>query len=626
MAKTADILIEKINKLQELCSQASIQSTLDLPQIVVVGSQSSGKTSVLENIVGKDFLPRGSCIVTRRPLTLQLICEGKADPPYCEFAHSEKRYFDFAEVKKEIQDETERVLKTKHDVSHVPIVLKFYSNKVLPLTLVDLPGLTKVPLGDQPKNICLRIEEMCRKYVENKNAIILAVSAANTDIANSDALQMARSVDPEYRRTVGVLTKLDIMDRGTDVVDVLGQKKVNLKLGFVPVVNRSQEDIVAGKGIEEALQDEKRFFEMHSSYKKNKFYCGTPYLVWKLNNILHDHIRTCLPVLQLRIDKLLAGALGELESIGTINFTPKEFVFKVINDVSKRFGDVLQGRSELSSTELCGGARLNYTFHHHFAEFISGLEALGDVRDEEIRTMLYNSSGSSSTILFAHVAFEKLAKQSIAKLKPHVLKLVNIVFNELVKILHKICNDLNVSQFPVLSERIVNSLVALFRTRSENTQRLVGAFVEWNVEYINTRNPEFSRWRAEKGPEHGEVAEEALGDKVSKITFDPIPHTLRITKNMSEQETAEVEMVKSLVKRYFGVIKGIVVDQVPKAIMAELVLSSERDIQAVLFREVYEAEDVSETVCESREIRERRAALEKSISALRDAHDIIFSI
>ena len=84
---------------------------------------------------------------------------------------------------------------------------------MLNLTLVDLPGLTKVPVGEQPHDIEKQIREMVFMYIEKKNCIILAVTPANTDVATSDALQLAKEVDPEGRRTLGVLTKIDLMDK-----------------------------------------------------------------------------------------------------------------------------------------------------------------------------------------------------------------------------------------------------------------------------------------------------------------------------------------------------------------------------------------------------------------------------
>lgn len=168
-------------------------------------------------------------------------------------------------------------------ISPNPINLRIFSPNVLTLTLVDLPGLTKVPVGDQPRDIEKQIRDMLMRFISKPNAIILAVTAANTDLANSDGLKMAREVDPEGTRTIGVLTKVDLMDQGTDVVDILAGRVIPLRLGYVPVVNRGQRDIDQSKSIASALENEKRFFENHASYSGKAQYCGTPWLARKLN-------------------------------------------------------------------------------------------------------------------------------------------------------------------------------------------------------------------------------------------------------------------------------------------------------------------------------------------------------
>jgi len=121
------------------------------------------------------------------------------------------------------------------------------------------------------------------RYISKPNAIILAVTAANTDLANSDGLKMARETDPEGTRTIGVLTKVDLMDQGTDVVDILAGRVIPLKLGYVPVVNRGQRDIEANKTISSSLDNERKFFENHPSYASKAQYCGTGWLSRKLN-------------------------------------------------------------------------------------------------------------------------------------------------------------------------------------------------------------------------------------------------------------------------------------------------------------------------------------------------------
>ena len=173
---------------------------------------------------------------------------------------------DFDAVRKEIEDETDRVCPNK-GVCNIPINLRIYSPIVLNLTLVDLPGMTKVPMGDQPPDIEMQIRNMLLQYITSENCLILAVSPANADLANSDALKIAKEVDPQGLRTIGVITKLDLMDAGTDARDVLENKLFPLRRGYIGVVNRSQRDIDGRKDIKAAMNEERKFFLTHPSYR-----------------------------------------------------------------------------------------------------------------------------------------------------------------------------------------------------------------------------------------------------------------------------------------------------------------------------------------------------------------------
>ena len=264
---------------------------------------SLGRASLTELLYS---LPRGSGIVTRRPLILQLInkpsqTNGVKDEQlettdkeanldeYGEFLHIPgQKFYDFNKIRDEIVRETETKVGRNAGISAAPINLRIYSPNVLTLTLVDLPGLTKVPVGDQPKDIERQIRDMVLKYISKPNAIVLAVTAANQDLANSDGLKLAREVDPEGQRTIGVLTKVDLMDEGTDVVDILAGRIIPLRLGYVPVVNRGQRDIENKRPISYALEHEKNFFESHKAYRNKASYCGTPYLARKLNLVSYS--------------------------------------------------------------------------------------------------------------------------------------------------------------------------------------------------------------------------------------------------------------------------------------------------------------------------------------------------
>lgn len=138
--------------------------------------------------------------------------------------------------------------------------MQIHSPDVPDLTVVDLPGTTTIPMKNQPASIVADLENMALHYISDTNSIILAVTPANADVANSQALQLASKVDPGHNRTIGVLTKIDLMDRGTDASAILNNRKYPLKLGWVGVVNRSQQDIDGNKSLTQAKEAEKAFF------------------------------------------------------------------------------------------------------------------------------------------------------------------------------------------------------------------------------------------------------------------------------------------------------------------------------------------------------------------------------
>jgi replication fork clamp-binding protein CrfC len=198
----------------------------------------------LESIVGRDFLPRGNNIVTRRPIQITLVNTPSASKDWGEFMHKPgEKFYDFTKIRDEIDRDTEKVCGPNKDISSVKIVLKLFSARFVDLTLIDLPGITKVPTGDQPSDIEHKILDLCYQYVYPKSAIIMAVCPANQDLANADALKLARKVDHTGDRTIGVLTKVDLMDEGTSVNSILQGKIYPLKLGYVPIVCRSQKNI-----------------------------------------------------------------------------------------------------------------------------------------------------------------------------------------------------------------------------------------------------------------------------------------------------------------------------------------------------------------------------------------------
>lgn len=624
----------------------------------MVGSQSSGKSSVLENIVGRDLLPtgaypfksarankdnslpRGSGIVTRRPLVLQLInrpASNKSQPngvsdkelqqngdqqanvdEWGEFLHLPgQKFYDFNKIREEIVKDTEAKAGRNVGISPHPINLRIYSPNVLTLTLVDLPGLTKVPVGDQPRDIEKQIKEMVLKQIQKPNAIILAVSPANVDLANSDGLKLARECDPEGQRTIGVLTKIDLMDTGTDVVDILAGRIIPLRLGYVPVVNRGQRDIENRKRIDLALKAEKDFFENHPSYRNKASYCGTPYLARKLNLILMMHIKQTLPDIKARIASSLKKYAEELEQLGAGDLlgNSSNIILNIITEFANEYRTVLDGNStELSSMELSGGARISFVFHELYSNGIKAVDPFDQVKDIDIRTILYNSSGSSPALFVGTTAFELIVKQQIKRLEEPSVKCISLVYDELVRILGQLLTKQLFRRYPQLKDKFHQVVVNFFRKAMDPTNKLVKDLVSMEVVYINTGHPDFlnghramaivnDRHSANKPTQVDPKTGKPLGppavppragspslptdgsvdnagffgsffaskNKKKMAAMEAPPPTLKASGTLSERENQEVEVIKLLINSYFNITRRTMIDMVPKAIMLNLV-------------------------------------------------------
>ncbi|GMP83820.1 hypothetical protein CsSME_00037605 [Camellia sinensis var. sinensis] len=494
-------VIPIINKLQDIFAPIGAGSELskvELPQVAVIGSQSSGKSSVLEALIGRDFLPRGCDICTRRPLVLQL--ENRSDSgddgrEWGEFRHLPgKRFYDFSKIRLEIQAETEREVGYNKGVSDKQIRLKISSPNVLNITLVDLPGITKVPVGDQPRDIEARIRKMIMSYIKQEACIILAVSPANSDLATSDALQMAKEADPTGSRTIGVITKLDIMDRGTNARNFLLGKVVPLRLGYIGVVNRSQEDINKNRSIAEALAYEEQFFRDNPIYNGLSDRCGIPQLAKKLNLILEQHIRTVLPGLKAELNSHLLTVVKELRTYGEAMESKAEqgvILSKILSKYCEAFSAMVDGKSqEMSTKELSGGARIHYIFQSIFVKSLEEVNPCEDFSDEDIRTAIQNATGPTNALFVPEVPFQVLVRRQIARLLDPSLQCLQLVYDELIK-MSRACEAMEIRRFPLLRRRLDEVMGKFLRDSVKPAERMIGNIIEIEMAYINSSHPDF---------------------------------------------------------------------------------------------------------------------------------------
>ncbi|XP_034371226.1 dynamin-1-like protein isoform X16 [Arvicanthis niloticus] len=692
-----EALIPVINKLQDVFNTVGAD-IIQLPQIVVVGTQSSGKSSVLESLVGRDLLPRGTGVVTRRPLILQLVHVSPEDKrkttgeengveaeEWGKFLHTKnKLYTDFDEIRQEIENETERISGNNKGVSPEPIHLKVFSPNVVNLTLVDLPGMTKVPVGDQPKDIELQIRELILRFISNPNSIILAVTAANTDMATSEALKISREVDPDGRRTLAVITKLDLMDAGTDAMDVLMGRVIPVKLGIIGVVNRSQLDINNKKSVTDSIRDEYAFLQKKYPSLANRN--GTKYLARTLNRLLMHHIRDCLPELKTRINVLAAQYQSLLNSYGEPVDDKSATLLQLITKFATEYCNTIEGTAKyIETSELCGGARICYIFHETFGRTLESVDPLGGLNTIDILTAIRNATGPRPALFVPEVSFELLVKRQIKRLEEPSLRCVELVHEEMQRIIQH-CSNYSTQEllrFPKLHDAIVEVVTCLLRKRLPVTNEMVHNLVAIELAYINTKHPDFAdacglmnnnieeqrrnrlarelpsavsrdkvtsagggigdgsqepttgSWR---GMLKTSKAEELLAEEKSK----PIPimpaspqkgHAVNlldvpvpVARKLSAREQRDCEVIERLIKSYFLIVRKNIQDSVPKAVMHFLVNHVKDTLQSELVGQLYKSSLLDDLLTESEDMAQRRKEAADMLKALQGASQIIAEI
>ncbi|CAH2267686.1 jg11414 [Pararge aegeria aegeria] len=616
-----EALIPVINKLQDVFNTVGADA-IQLPQIVVLGTQSSGKSSVIESLVGRSFLPRGPGIVTRRPLILQLV----------------------------------------------------YSPK-------DSKEHRSAEEGDQPEDIENQIRNLIIKYIANPNSIILAVTAANTDMATSEAIKMAKEVDPDGRRTLAVVTKLDLMDAGTDAIDILCGRVIPVKLGIIGVVNRSQQDIIDRKTITDALKDEATYLQR--KYPTIASRNGTPYLAKTLNRLLMHHIRDCLPELKVRVNVMISQFQSLLNSYGEDVSDKSQTLLQIITKFASAYCSTIEGTARnIETTELCGGARICYIFHETFGRTLDSIHPLVGLTRMDILTAIRNATGPRPALFVPEVSFELLVKRQVRRLEDPSLRCVELVHEEMQRIVQHCGTEVQqeMQRFPRLHQRIVDVVTLLLRTRLPATNAMVENLVAIELAYINTKHPDFHREAAlvsalltsdglveehdrmyrQKNPRSTPTPVSSIFKHVPAITdgqdrSPPHPNDSPMTpqvngspenkamtpqkpvnllpevpsqtsRKLSDKEQHDCDVIERLIKSYFYIVRKSIKDTVPKAVMHFLVNYVKDNLQSELVTHLYKSDQADSLLNESEHIAQRRKEAADMLKALQRAGQIISEI
>jgi GTP-binding protein EngB required for normal cell division len=609
---------KEILKVASILNSSYIDNHLvDLPKLVVVGTQSSGKSSLLNSLIGLDILPVGKSMTTRTPLHLELI--QSINENRIEFGNynnynwiTEKKilinYPNLTteckeQIRMEIESQTINKAGAGLNISINPIYIKIYANNVPNLSLIDLPGLTSVAITDkgQPKDIKEQIISLVLNYIKQQNTIILAIISARPDIEADMAMELVKQADPKGERTIGILTKLDLMNEDADVSMYLDNNvcsDLKLKYGYFGIRNRSNQS----QTIQEALVIEKTYFQNHVVYKNEKYKSrlGIPIVSSNLSHILVNNIKQCLPKVLQDINKKLEETSVGLEELGSSVPQNKEIKINIINSLLSQYIKVFIHAIEYRGSTYQTGRKIKDSFDN-FRKYIDCYNPFIDYDDEYIVSLLKSYDGMHMS--FPYLPIEVLENTLKDKKIRPIYKLYEPsqkCLQETLEILNNlnqiILEDKQISKYPNLIKTINNLILnEVLLPKLQITEQKIKELIEQEESYIWTDDKTFLQ---------------LIASDFSKII---------------QNDSFDIVKFKKILYEYYKTIIKNVRENIPKCIVYHLIKNTTDNLSSFLYDKILSS-DVNNLLEEYPEIEERRKYLEKNKKDLQEIKKLIENI
>ncbi|GAA6222302.1 interferon-induced GTP-binding protein Mx-like [Lates japonicus] len=631
--------IDLIDSLRSL----GVEEDLDLPAIAVIGDQSSGKSSVLEVLSGV-ALPRGSGIVTRCPLELKMKRKKEGEEWYGKISYQdhEEEIEDPADVEKKIEEAQDDLAGVGVGISDDLISLEIASPDVPDLTLIDLPGIARVAVKGQPENIGDQIKRLIQKFIRKQKTISLVVVPCNVDIATTEALKMAQEVDPDGERTLGILTKPDLVDKGTEekVIDIVHNEVIHLKKGYMIVRCRGQKEITEKVSLTEAVEREKAFFKDHVYFHTlyNDGHATVSKLAEKLTLELVHHIERSLPRLEEQIEEKLAQTQAEMERYGTgPPSDAAERLFYLIDKVTAFTQDAI---NLAAGEELKCGDKLNVfsTLRREFERWYIHLDHSGQNFnkriDREVEEYEERYRGRELPGFINYKTFEVMVKEQIKQLEePAVQKLKDIgdavrkAFIQLAR-----CNFIG---FPNLMKTAKAKIEAIKQEKESTAESMLRTqFKMEMMVYSQDRTYSSSLSDRKREEEEMKASKESIltaspvyydsGDSDRELNMDDNHEskTFLFDEHISTYTTdchATFQQLNLHLKSYYKIASQRLADQIPLVIRYQMLQESAVQLQREMLQMLQDKENMEFLLKEDFDTGSKRAALQSRLSRLMKA-------
>nr|AER25334.1 MxA [Dicentrarchus labrax] len=604
--------IDLIDSLRSL----GVEKDLALPAIAVIGDQSSGKSSVLEALSGV-ALPRGSGIVTRCPLELKMKRKKEGEEWYGKISYQdfEEEIEDPADVEKKIREAQDEMAGVGVGISDDLISLEIASPDVPDLTLIDLPGIARVAVKGQPENIGDQIKRLIQKFITKQETISLVVVPCNVDIATTEALNMAQRVDPDGERTLGILTKPDLVDKGTEetVVDIVHNEVIHLKKGYTIVKCRGQKEITEKVSLTEAIEREKAFFNDHVFFHTlyNDGHATVPKLAEKLTLELVHHIEKSLPRLEEQIGEKLQQTRAELERYG--NGPPSDAAERLIFLIDKVTAFTQDAISLTKGEELKCGDRLNVfsTLRKEFGKWNAHLDRSGENFNEKIEREVEEYEeryrGRELPGFINYKTFEFMVKEQIKQLEEPAVKRLKDIGDAVRKVFIQLAHS-SFTGYPNLMKTAKAKIEAIKQEKESTAESMLRTQFKMEL-LVYSQDRTYSSSLSDRKREEDEDEYNERGVSVNKERS--------IVYCMDNHATLQELMLH--LKSYYKIASQRLADQIPLVIRYQMLQESAVQLQREMLQVLQEKENSEFLLKEDLDIGSKRAAFESRLKRLMKA-------
>ncbi|KAK3530538.1 hypothetical protein QTP86_027902 [Hemibagrus guttatus] len=613
--------IDLIDSLRAL----GVEKDLALPAIAVIGDQSSGKSSVLEALSGV-ALPRGSGIVTRCPLELKMKKSQEEDFWHGKIKYKkdndedyEEEIDDPANVEKKIREAQDHMAGVGVGISDELISLEVTSAEVPDLTLIDLPGIARVAVKGQPENIGEQIKRLIRKFITKQETINLVVVPCNVDIATTEALKMAQEVDPSGERTLGILTKPDLVDKGTEdtVVSIIHNEIIYLTKGYMIVRCRGQKEIIDRISLHEASEKEKDFFKDHSHfselYVEGK--ATIPKLAEKLTLELVNHIERSLPRLEEQIEAKLAETQSELDRYGSGPPTePGERIFFLIDKVTAFTQDAI---NLTTGEELKNVQQLNIfsSLRRQFVLWKAHLDHSGHTFnskiEKEVKEYEEKYRGRELPGFINYKTFEVMVKDQIKQLEEPAIRRLKEISDLIRKSFIQLA-QYSFMGFPNLLKMAKTKIESIKQVKESEAESMLRTQFKMEL-IIYTQDSMYSNTLSMLKKEEEEERENAL--------VYPRATSCSLYNHLDNRATLEELMCH--LKSYYSIASKRLADQLPLVIRYLLLQELAVQMQREMLQLLQDKSNADQLLKEDYDIGSKRNNLHSRLKRLTEARNYL---